>query len=76
MAYLAHKLKNLVRWLAAHADGADLQALIGLALVSYGVSLISVPWAFIVAGSILLFSGYGREMARFIAIARGPRKPK
>ena len=59
------------RVLVARVDGADVQALVGLGLMGYGIGLLSVPWALITVGAVFVLAGFGREIGAVIALARG-----
>ena len=43
----------MIQWLRAEIDRSDVAAAVGLLLLTGGVSMLSVPWALIVSGSLL-----------------------
>lgn len=71
-------MKKVFSWIVARFDRSDLQFFVGLLLLAYGISLLSVPWAFIVTGKILIIVAYSneavRQIATILAAARGNRK--
>lgn len=71
-------MKKIFPWLAERFDRSDLQFFVGLMLLAYGISLLSIPWAFIIIGKILIIVAYSneavRQIATILAAARGNKK--
>ena len=56
--------------LFAAIDAGDVKFAVGLSLLTAGIALISVPWAFIITGVIILAGFYAIELVKVF----GPRR--
>ena len=59
-----------IKAVLSKVDAGDAKFLVGLGLVAYGVSLVSVPWAFIAIGAILMADSYSGVILRALAAFR------
>ena len=78
MKKLLSKLTIPLIWLSKKIDFQDLAFLLGLSLLFYGIYLEKPPWAFIVAGALLMVVSYAGQavglICTMLSAARGQKR--